>query len=227
MIVKFDTKDFTKKLNNVVNYSTGFLDGAQSGKTVFLRNLGEGAVEALKQYIDANARMDPSSYHHIYEWYRSGSPEARLFDIDYTISNLGLSFKGKFTQSKSIEHGSSEPFYNKAEIMENGVPVRIAPKKSEVLAFEIDGETVFTRNSVTVNNPGGENVVGSFEKAFDFFFSKYFTQSFLRSSGVIKYLSNPVIYKKNLPAGARNGRGTGIKTGYTWITNATMGVVND
>jgi len=53
---------------------------------------------------------------------------------------------------------------------------------------------------------------------------KYFTQAFLRASGISDYLSNPVIYKNNIRAGAKQGRSKGISTGYRWITNAKIEV---
>ena len=223
---KFNTAKFNKEMNNIVKYSAGFVDGVQKGKTVFFQSLGAMTVEGLKEYIDSNAGVNPAALQHVYEWYKTGISSARLFEVDYTISNLGLSFKSNFTQSSSIKAGSRTPFYNKAEIMENGMSVRIRPKNSPVLAFEIDGETVFTSNEVTVKNPGGREAVGGFQNVFDQFFQKYFTQAFLRSSGIYDYIENPIIYKKDFNSGSRKGKSQGVKTGYTWITNAKIGVDN-
>lgn len=224
MRVTLNTADFERKLNGLVEYSFGFLDGIEKGKTVFLDRLGKETIYALYKYIDANAKMNPTALHHIYEWYQTGSPGARLYDFDYTVSNIGLKINSRFKQSKSISHNSNVPFYNKAQIMEKGITMHIAPKKSDVLAFEVDGEQIFTRKPVTVSNPGGENVQGSFEKTFDEFMLKYFKQSFLRASGLYEYISNPIAYKRNVAAGVRMGRSKGIQTGYQWIANATIGV---
>jgi len=217
--VKLNQSKFISDMNNVVQYSLGFLDGIKKGKRVFLGNLGEGAKKILEAFIDANARSNPQMLHHVYEWSRVGSPDARLFDINYTVSNLGLSFSSSFRQSNSIKQGSSVPFYNKAKIMEEGIPVVITPKRSTVLAFEQNGETVFTKSPVEVLNPGGAQVQGSFERTVDLFFSRYFTQAFLRTSGVAEYFKNPVLYKRNLQKGKSGGRQVGISTGYSWITN--------
>jgi len=160
--------------------------------------------------------------HHVYEWYMTGSPDARLFDLQYTVSGLGLSFKSTFSQSTSIKNGSTVPFYDKARIMENGIPVTIKPVSSPVLVFEDNGETVFTKNPVSVANPGGGAVNGSFERTFDMFFEQYFTQSFLKASGMLDYLSNPIAYKKNLEKGKRGGRAVGVTTGYRWIANVKV-----
>ena len=224
MRVSIQTNNFEKELLNIANYSLGFLEGAQKGKKVFLDNLGRGVIFALGQYVDVEARANKEALHHVYEWYQTGSPQARLFDITYTVSNLGLSLNSTFKQSRTLQQDATTPFYNKAKIMENGIPVVIRPKKNSVLRFYEGGETVFTSKPVTVRNPGGNQVEGSFERIFDEFMTRYFTQAFLRASGISDYISNPVIYKKNLPAGAKQGRPKGVSTGYKWITNAKIEV---
>jgi hypothetical protein len=221
---KFDMSgSFRKEMNNIVKYSFGFVEGAQRGKNKLLDNLGKETVEVLKDFIDSMARVNPETLHHVYEWYRTGSPESRLFDIEYTVSGLGLSVKSTFRQSTSIRNGSETPFYDKARIMENGVSVTIRPRRSSVLAFEDDGEDVFTKNPISVSNPGGSNVIGSYEQTFDMFFQQYFSQAFLKASGIFDHISSPVAYKKNLEAGKRGGRHVGLATGYRWITNLKVG----
>lgn len=223
MKTTFNSNQFKKEMNNIVNYSIGFLEGVQRGKTVFLKTIGMETVELMKEFIDSNARVNPQMLHHIYEWNQTGSPSARLFDISYTTSNLGLSFRSSFSQSISVKDGSRTPFYDKARIMEEGIPVTIRPRMAQVLAFEENGEMVFTRNEVRVDNPGGIEVEGGFERVFDMFFNRYFSQAFLRVSGVAQYLENPKLYKKNLQAGKKMGRSKGISTGYRWIANAGVG----
>lgn len=223
MRIQFKTAQFEKEMRNIVEYSSGFLSGVQKGKTKFLDSVGQLTVDALKEFIDSMARVNPEAMHHVYEWNQTGSPSARLFDISYTVSGIGLSLKSTFRQSTSVKAGSNIPFYNKASIMENGIPVRIVPTK-KVLAFtDENGEEVFTRNPVTVRNPGGEAVQGSYEAAFDTFINQYFSQAFLRSSGILDYIKDVSLYKKNLRAGKSMGRTKGVDTGYRWITN--IGVV--
>ena len=223
MKVNLDSRAMQKSLQNIIDYSFGFLEGAKFGKRAMLDTLGGGVIEALAQYIDAVARSDENAMHHVYEWHRVGSPAARLFDINYTVSNSGLSIKSSFRQSNTIQDKSREPFYNKARIMEYGIPVTISPKR-KALVFEEAGDTVFVSRPITINNPGGTQVEGSYQTIFNVFFSSYFTQAFLRSSGLFDYISKPVIYKKNIAAGAKGGRSVGNKVGYTWIANATVGV---
>jgi len=135
----FSSAQFKKEMTNIVDYSMGFLEGIQRGKTVFLKTLGLETVELMKEFIDSNARVNPDMLHHIYEWNQTGSPSARLYDISYTTSNLGLSFRSSFRQSTSIKNGSRVPFYDKARIMEEGIPVIIRPRVAQALAFEDGG----------------------------------------------------------------------------------------
>jgi len=220
MRVLMNDKMFKKDMKNIIEYSVGFLEGAQAGKTQFLNNIGKLTTEILEEYIDSNARVNPKALHHIYEWYKVGSPDARLYNINYTISNLGLSFVSTMKQSTSIKDGSSVPFYNKAKIMEEGTPVTIKPNKASVLVFEDGGDTIFTKGKVTITNPGGSQVEGSFERVVNTFFNKYFTQAFLKTSGIQQYLSNPVVYSRNLKSGKSSGRSKGMQVGYRWIANA-------
>jgi hypothetical protein len=224
MIARTDTKQFQKQMTNIVDYAIGFLDGIQKGKTKFLKNLGAGVIETMAAYVDVSARGNPSALHHVYEWYKTGSPSARLFDLQYTVSNSGLRINSSFKQSRTLQEDSNTPFYNKARIMEEGISVTISPKKSSVLVFNDGGKTIFTKGSVTVRNPGGDYVEGSFENIMDEFMLKYFKQSFLRSSGLYDYISKPTVFKKNIKAGSKAGKNKGINTGYNWIINAKIGV---
>ena len=214
--------DFKKQMDNLIRYTEGFLEGAQRGKNAFLKQMGESVKEVLENFIDSNARVDSDALHHVYEWYQTGNPENRLFEISYTVSNLGLSFKSNFTQSTSIAKGSNEPFFDKAKVMESGASVVIKPKSAEFLRFEKGGDTVFTPNPVAVPSPGGSSTTGGFERTFDNFFQNYFRQSFLQSSGMRRAFSDVSIYKKNLRSGLKAGRSAGLTAGYRWITNVRM-----
>ena len=218
--IKLNSNALTKDLNNIVQYSLGFIDGVHKGKKVLFSKIGASVKEMLEIFIDANARSNPQALHHVYEWYNTGSPDARIFDINYTVSNVGLSFYSSFRQSNTIKEGSSAPFYNKAKIMEDGIPVTITPKKATMLVFEQDGETIFTKGPVEVMNPGGSQAQGSFERIVNIFFKQYFTQSFLKVSGLKDYFNKPVVYKKNFQKGRAYGKSVGISTGYSWIVNA-------
>ncbi len=224
MRVSLTTNTLEKTLINVIDYSLGFLDGVQRGKKVFLDNLGKSTIFILGQYIDSEARSNRSALHHVYEWYQTGSPSARLFDLQYTVSNRGLSINSTFRQSSTVQVDSSTPFYNKAKIMENGIPVVIKPKGNKPLRFYDGGNTIFVKRPITVRSPGGDEVQGSFEATFDEFITRYFTQAFLKASGIFDYIKKPTLYKKNISAGAKRGKSAGISTGFKWIANAKIEV---
>jgi len=224
VIVTTNTRHFKRTMDNIIDYSYGFLDGVQDGKKVFLEKLGREVITALSQYIDINAKANPKALHHVYEWYRVGSPAARLYDIDFIVNKNGLALFSNFRQSRSMSNDASEPFFDKAKIMEQGKTVVIKPKGGSVLAFESGGDTVFTKRPITVRNPGGDEVQGSFEQVFDEFMLKYFKQSFIRASGLYDYIKKPTAFKKNIRAGSKAGRPKGVSTGFSWIANARIGV---
>jgi len=224
MIVTANSKSFEIQMNNIINYSFGFLEGVQKGKKIFLDKLGKGVIQALAMYVDAEARSNPQALHHVYEWNQVGSPTSRLFDLNYTVSNLGLSINSTFRQSRTMSENMTVPFYNKAKIMENGIAVTISPSRSKALKFNGPTGEVFTKKPIKVDSPGGDAVYGSFESSVDIFISRYFKQSFLRASGLYDYIKKPVLYKKNFAAGSKLGRSKGVDTGFKWIANATIGV---
>jgi hypothetical protein len=220
--VKIDDTQFMREMNNLMGYSTGFLDGAKIGKPNLLKNLGIELKELVADFIDSNARIDPSSLHHVYEWYQTGSPDARLFDIDYIVTGAGLSMNATLTQSSTNPKGSNVPFYNKAKVMENGIAVTIKPRNVQALAFTQNGEQVFTTKPVTVNNPGGDQVQGSFHEIFKTFFRTYASQSILDISGLAIQLRNPRDFDKNFAAGKSGGRSLGVTVGRRWIAGGVI-----
>jgi hypothetical protein len=207
-------------MNNILGYSEGFLDGVHRGKDRMLDNFADEIKNSLKEFIDSNARVNPQALHHIYEWHETGSPGARLFDIDCIVNKDGISFQGSFRQSVSIQSGSKVPFYDKATIMERGIPVRIVPKQAQALAFQDGGQDVFVKGPVVVGSPGGVEVAGSFGRVFDDFFNSYFSQAFIFSSGILKDLENAGAFAKNLDKGRQGGRSAGVSVGNLWISKA-------
>lgn len=217
--LEFDTRSFMKEMKAITDYAAGFIDGARSGQKVLIENIGRVAIEMLEEFIDANARANPSALHHVYEWSQVGSPASRLFDLQYTTYGGGLTISSSFRQSNTVKSGSNKPFYDKARIMEQGIPVRIKPVKSDVLRFEDNGEEVFTKKPVTVENPGGAQVQGQFKETIDTFFNNYFSQAFLQVSGIAEILADVVTFKKNLPRAKSGGRSAGYDVGYRWIAS--------
>lgn len=217
MKITFDDKQFYKDMNRFVEYTQGFLDGVEKAKPNILDKLGKEVLERIKEFVDANARVNPQALHHMYEWSMTGTPQGRLFDLGYLVSGSGLSFNYTFRQSTTASEGSSVPFYDKARIMEQGIPVVIRPRK-KVLAFEDNGEQVFTSKPVVVQSPGGEETTGAFEQTLETFFNSYFTQAYINSSQIFDYLKNPFPYANSLQRGMRGGRSYGRSVGYGWAS---------
>lgn len=214
--MKINSKDLSKKLNNVIGYSNGFFDGVEMERLQFNRILGGYTAEALGYYIDSKARTNPNMLHHVYEWNKVGDRGSRLFTFNVNATKGNILFIGKFLTSKSISSTSSEPFPNKAEVMENKIAITIEPKNSDVLAFEDEGEMVFTASSIYIANPGGDEVAGSFGRVVDEFFSSYFTNSVL--SPVIKDLQNIKQFTDNFAKGSKSGRSAGVSAGRKYMT---------
>jgi hypothetical protein len=216
----FNDASFFIEMSNVVKYAEGYLEGIHAGKPALLSKMGKTIKEVAKEFVDSMARTDPASLHHVYEWYQTGSPAARLFDIDYNVTSGGLSFNTTLSQSRSFSDGSTVPFYNKAYIMENGIPITIIPKKAGVLVFDDNGETVFTKSPIHVNAPGGKQVQGSLEETLNTFFDTYLTQSYLADSGFTMYLKSAKDFKTNISKSKSGGKSAGKQIGYNWIVKA-------
>lgn len=215
--VRFDSKDLAKTFASITDFSTGFLDGAKSAKAELIEQIGLATKEMLQDFVDSNARMSPDVLHHVYEWYMTGSPQARLFDIKYSSSQGGLSVNATFSQSKSIKSGAKKPFYNKAIVMEKGISLTIVPRDSNVLAFEENGEQVFTMGPVVVQNPGGPQVAGSFERVFNQFFNSYYSQSFMRTSGLDSRIGDTTAFVNGLRQAKSLGKQAGVSAGRRWL----------
>ena len=218
--MQFDDRVFFKELNNVLGYAEGYLQGVKEGRNIFLEKIAHNSVKIFKDFVDQNARVDPQMYHHIYEWYQEGHPEARLFDIEYSVSGGGISFNGTFSQSSSIANGATVPFYNKAEVMERGLPIVIKPIKANVLNFKVGTEDVFTSKPIMIDHPGGTHVMGSFDHIFKLFFKEHFTQSVLDMTGIRQYLQKSSAFKDNFKNSKIGGKTKGIEVGYNWISKA-------
>lgn len=214
--VKVNSKNLLSVLNNVTQYSQGFLDGIQMNKTQFNRILGGYTAEVLGEYIDSKARLNPSSLHHVYEWEKVGEKGSRLFKINVVAKQNIITFEGSFLPSKTNTPDSGQIFRDKANIMENKISVTVAPKNSSTLVFEDDGETIFTTNSIYIANPGGDAVAGSFGMVIEEFFDVYFTVSILQ--GILKDLATPEEFVQFFSQGSKSGKTAGVKAGRNYYT---------
>lgn len=213
--VKIDAMQLNKTLNNVVDYSDGFLKGIDMKSIEFNNEVANFTHAALNKYIDSQARMNPLRLHHVYEWGKAGNQASRLFEFNTRVLGKTILFTGKFLPSKSVSNTSNEPFVNKANVMENDIQVIIEPKNSDVLVFENNGETVFTTNAIYIDHPGGDEVAGSFGETVSNFFDNYFTNGLLKP--LINKLSTASEFTASLSSGARSGRNVGIRAGKEYL----------
>lgn len=219
--VKVDARKLNKILENASSYSYGFLDGIELGQQEFNKRLGEFTVEALYKYIDSRAKANPQRLHHVYEWGQTGNPSARLFNFTYRPYKSSIRFTGNFLPSSSINEGSTEPFVNKAKVMEDQIQLVITPRDSAYLAFEVDGEMVFTTNTIYIDHPGGDEVSGSFGNAVEDFFNNYFNLGLLRP--LLNDLKTAEEFSEMFSSGARSGgRSAGTKAGKKYMTKTGM-----
>jgi hypothetical protein len=201
-MITFDMSDFTKQMKNAMSYADGFFDGIETKETIFNNELGQAIKLACGKYIDSSARIDPSSLHHVYEWGAVGDPGGRLFEITVLADNMFIRFDFNFVSSTVNSPTSSTPFADKAKVMESGMSVVVAPRNSDTLVFEgDDGEMVFTQEEVTIENPGGPNTSGSFERTVQEFFYVYLKQ------GLLKSLLKDLETADEFTQGFRNGTG--------------------
>jgi hypothetical protein len=216
--VGFDTKELSKTLNNVVAYTHGFTSGVKSAQITFNRELAIFVEEALKRYIDAKARGNPEALHHVYEWDMVGSPSGRLFEFSVNTSQNFISFVGSLLPSRTVSGTSTEPFVDKAVIMEKQITITIDPENSDFLAFEDDGELIFTSESIVIDTPGGSAVGGSFEAVVREFFNSYLTVGLLKSSGIFDKLRYAKEYSRRFAQGARTGASPGFLAGKEYLS---------
>lgn len=162
-------------------------------KEVFQKTIYNQIQEDFGNYIDAKARTNPKSLHHVYEWKKTGNKAARLFQL-VMIDGQGISFKitYQFNESKSFVPSSKgkrkHVFRNKASIMEAGLPLVVSPRASQRLVFEMNGETVFMPigRSVTIKRPGGAKASNQFNLAYSQFFKGNLVNESVKKSGFQK-----------------------------------------
>lgn len=163
--------------------------------------------EDFGNYIDAKARMNPKSLHHVYEWGSVGKQTSRLFKLK-KLPNDGLSirFTHEFKLSKTKVPTSQKTkkyiFANKASVVEAGIPVRISPRTAQRLVFEIDGYLVFMPKgaSVTVKRPGGAKATNQFKLAYSQFFTGNLVNMSIKKSGFQQIFNTAIGKSMGVPA---------------------------
>ena len=161
-------------------------------------------------YVDAKARTSPKSFHHVYEWGKIGNDESRLFKLKkLPVDGLSLKVNYELIDSQSFvpseNSNNKHVFIKKAEIMEQGKTVVIAPRFSERLVFDINGYTVFMPKgeSVTVKKPGGAATKNSFFSAYKYFFTGNLVNMSIKKSGFQRLFNSSLSRALGVPAQVR------------------------
>ena len=218
--VRFNTKDFIDTLTATVGYSRGFLQEVKNKEPMLARKVANLSIDIFYEYLDGLARSHPGMLHHVYEWGQVGDPFARLYELRLAMAKNSGVISAEFLESDSVSDSGTEPFYDKARIMEEGIPVVVNEKDAQALFFEIDGEEFFRKGPIFIANPGGSATRGSFLKAFNEFYTTYFNQVYLRSIGFYKYFESPTDYIKNFRTGIKSKSGAsnyGRRAALSWI----------
>lgn len=214
-----------KMLKNSTKYTESFVTELKKNKVLLNEKVGEESVEAFYEWLDSLARVHPGMLHHVYEWGQVGDPFGRLFELGFSVNNTSTVVDAIFLESQIPSPTSDVPFYDKAEMMESGEPITINEVDADILFFEIDGEEYFRHGPIVIANPGGPDVRGSFVRAFNEFYGKYFTEVHLKAIGFYKYFSNPKEYSRYFSAAVKGGSpsSVGKKAALSWIMNAPGG----
>jgi len=216
MTVSLDFSELVRKLNNAVEYSTGFVMAIEQERLAFNMKLGEVIKQMLEKYVDSQASLSPERLHHVYEWGQAGDPSARLFDFNMVATATHITLHSTFRQSQSASPSGGAPFADKATVMESGASITITPKDSGVIAFDVDGETIFTSSEVFVEHPGGPEVAGAFKATIEGFLVGYVKPEVILP--IFRSMSTAREFKQYFPAGVNGGGfNTGQKAGRQYM----------
>lgn len=211
-----------KVLNNLVAYSEGFIKETKAKESYVASKLGATSIEAFYQYLDGLARTNPGMLHHVYEWGQVGNPGARLVELKKSFGSNKVNISADLLQSDSVPENGRTPFFDKAEVMEEGIPVVVNEVEAQALFFQVDGQEFFRAGPIVIENPGGEATRGSLVNAFEEFYNVYFDKVFLKAIRFYDHFSYARDYEKNFAAAMRSGNAAamGRQSALSWILNA-------
>lgn len=164
----FKTGDISQKMAASVHFHAELINRLSNEEKSRIQEQGlKHIAKYFEAYVDHLARRYPERYHHVYEPGMVGDESGRLFKSSISKGTREAKLSYSFKPSR-VPVESGHIFRFKAMIMESGTPVEIKAKRAKTLAFEVDGETVFAKETF-VANPGGVAVQNSFSKTFNTF----------------------------------------------------------
>ncbi len=214
-MIKLNMTEFNKTMNQALGYSEGFVNGAVQNQQYLNEQIAEIIKEQFYEYVDSVARLEPDRFHHVYEWGQVGTDAGRLFRIEAFSGQQSIRFVTDFLQSTSTSPTATEPFVEKASVMEEGSLITLTPKDGGVLAFQTEeGDTVFTPNEIRIEDPGGPGVRGAFAAVTKEFFENYLNSTLVRDLKL--RLSTPVPFEQGWSKNMNYS--TGQRRSRQWLT---------
>lgn len=159
----FSDGGFSQKVVSLTTYDMSVLSSLhmnQANKQNIERGAANIVARYFDSYIDAKARANPKSLHHVYEFDMAGDSNARLFKGQIKSTPAGAVISYRFVKAKKPNR-EGYPFENKASVMELGEPVVIRPKRKDFLQYKLDDGRFVRASMSVVENPGGD-VAGNF-----------------------------------------------------------------
>lgn len=163
------------------------------------------------------AKTSPHKYHHIYEWKKVGVTKHKLFQLHRAgIRGGNLIITSRFINSvtkvpidsRSRIKYNSENFHifkKKAEFMESGSPTqKFGAKNAKALVFMYKKKLFIIKrpNGVSIKNPGGVYVAGSYTKHFNKWFgTKSKLDTAIKASGLYENIETAVTKALRKPDG--------------------------
>lgn len=204
-------ESLTAQISAAIFYQTTVISKLETNKAfndMFNKIIFDQIEKDFGAYIDAQARMKPKSLHHVYEWKQVGMPEARLFKLKKIPSEgLKITIDFEFLLSKTaVPNNHSKRRYvfeNKANVMEEGIPVVVAPKYAQRIVFDTGlGYTVYMPKgaSVTIRRPGGVAAKKSFQSTYKRFFASQLVSESIKRSGFHQIFNMKVGKALQLPS---------------------------
>lgn len=139
--------------------------------------------EAFSEHMATLAPHNQAEFHHVYEWDQIGDPSAQLWRDVLVGGGATRMATWEWLASKTVVpvvHPEAigkvkqiHIFTWKAPVMEYDTEITIAPKRGEWLAYftgppgdNTSEELRFTKEPITVQNPGGPATKGAFTKEY-------------------------------------------------------------
>lgn len=148
-----------------------------------LKFVHERLSEAFDAHMEVISPTRSNEFHHVYEWGEIGDKDAQLWEnVLHGHGNARVAtFEWKPSHTvvpvehpDAVGHVSEHHIFTwKAPVMEYSTNITIAPKNSDVLVYftgppgpNTPEELHFSRDPITVANPGGPDVKGAFTREY-------------------------------------------------------------